>query len=365
MKRWLFPISAVVYVMVAVGCMLASSGQAETGWRARVRGVATNSKGERLAGLPMRGAAMQIQRIDWIETEYFKSIDEIAKLGCDSVLFVMDAHQENGSSSTIYMDLRLMPTPAQLGKLIEHAKEKGLRVMLMPIVLLDRPRKYTEWRGTIQPEKWEDWFESYRAMLYHFSWIAEAYGADVLVIGSELVSTEGQTAQWEETISTVRETFKGMLTYSANWDHYKEVTFWKWLDFASINSYYTLGQDSSVTVEQIKENWKPYKDKILNFQKDIDKPVLFTEVGWCSQANAAKEPWDYTKEEVPLDLDLQKRLWEAYFETWHGEPGLAGYMIWEWPPGDGGKKNRGYTPENKPAEEVIKSWLEKKAWEVK
>ena len=28
------------------------------------------------------------------------------------------------------------------------------------------------------------------------------------------------------------------------------------------------------------------------------------EVGWCSLRNAAHEPWDYTKESEPVDLDL-------------------------------------------------------------
>src|SRR3712207_7890009 len=47
---------------------------------------------------------------------------------------------------------------SQLADLIGHAKSRNLRVVLMPIVLLDRPRG-NEWRGVIKPESWDEWFE--------------------------------------------------------------------------------------------------------------------------------------------------------------------------------------------------------------
>jgi hypothetical protein len=97
------------------------------------------------------------------------------------------------------------------------------------------------------------------------------------------------------------------------------------------------------------------------------KPLLFLEIGWFSQANAAFEPWDYTKStsEEPIDQELQKRLYEGFFESWYGQPLLGGFSIWEWTPGDGGPSDAGYTPENKPAEKVLREWLAKKPWEVK
>src|SRR5580658_8721506 len=69
------------------------------------------------AGLPYRGVGMQIQRVDWID-KYEKSIDQIADLGADTVLLVVDSRQENGKSSRIYLDMRMTPTPLQLGELI-------------------------------------------------------------------------------------------------------------------------------------------------------------------------------------------------------------------------------------------------------
>jgi hypothetical protein len=34
-------------------------------------------------------------------------------------------------------------------------------------------------------------------------------------------------------------------------------------------------------------------------------------------------------------------------------------MVWSWEPGDGGPSDKGYTPENKPAEKVLREWLAK------
>ncbi len=92
---------------------------------------------------------------------------------------------------------------------------------------------------------------------------------------------------------------------------------------------------------------------------------MFLEVGWCSLANAAHEPWDYTRTSEPLDLELQRKLYEGFFRSWHGNPQFGGFMVWEWTPGEGGTSDKGYTPEGKPAEKVLREWLAKPRWEVR
>ena len=325
-------------------------------------------RGAPLTGLPYRGVGIQIQRVDWID-KYEKCIDQIADLGADTVEFVVDTRQENGTSSHIYLDMRMTPTPDQLGQLIKHAKSRNLRVILMPIVLLDAPVN-NEWRGTINPKSWDEWWDSYRAMLNHFAWIAESNGANVLVVGSELVSTEKYPEQWTRTIRLVRQVFKGQLTYSSNWDHYTSVPFWDQLDMIGMNSYWRLDENEKkekvrekVTVPQIVENWRKIQGDLLKFVRKTGKPLLFLEIGWCSLANAASEPWDYTQPDA-VDLDLQKRLYEGFFQSWYGRPELGGFSVWEWPPPDPDEA-RGYTPRGKPAEKVLREWLAKPRWEVK
>ncbi len=321
----------------------------------RAPGRAAAQRPARRLALPRRGSAGAPDRR---HRAYERNVDEIAATGADSISIVVDARQANGSSTQIFLDQRFTPNPEQLSRLIRYAKSKNLRVLLMPIVLLHNPRGQ-EWRGTLKPESWDEWFNSYRDIMKHYAIIAEGTGVDVLSVGSELVSAEGRVEQWHRTIKLVRSIYKGKLTYSANWDAYTRVQFWDQLDLVGMNSYYTLGSDSRVSIEEIVQRWRAIQRDLLAFQKRVGRPILFTEAGWCSLANAASEPWDYTRTTLPVDLELQRKLYEGFFKAWYGNPDLGGFMIWEWTPGDGGTEDKGYTPENKPAEQVLKQWLAK------
>jgi len=349
---------AIVCYLAVVGCVLVPGGKQAGPSYASAQ--STNSSAVHVplnpSDLPYRGVAIELQRVDWMD-KYKHSIDEIAAIGADTVSLVVDARQENVSSTRIYLDQRTTPSADPLIDIIKYAKGKKLRVVLMPIVLLDDPGN--DWRGTLKPTKWDAWFISYREMMTQYSWIAQAAGVDILVVGSELVSSEDKVDEWTRTISWIRGIYKGRLTYSSNWDHYKSVKIWDQLDMMGMNSYYKLGNDRNVKVEEIEQRWQDIQVDLLAFAKKIDRPILMLEAGWCSLSNAAHEPWDYTREELSADPELQQKLYEGYFRSWWGNPQMGGFMMWEWPPSEGGPEDKGYTPKNKPAEKVLREWLAK------
>ena len=368
-------VAAVVYV-AAAGCVLLTADTPPAG--SQGRSASEPADGQQPApvkaqveGLPFRGFAMQVQRIDNV-MDYGRSVDKIAEMGLDTILFVVDSKQENGASTRIFLDMRGEPSPEKLGELIDYAHSKKLRVILMPIVLLEAPSGQRDWRGSIHPEPWEDWWDSYREMEHHYAVVAERHHVELYVVGSELVTAEPSVEQWTRTIRQVRQDYHGLITYSANWDHYTTVPFWNQLDLMGMNSYYDLGYDikgshaqkNKATVEQLNHRWAELRKAILDFGKKIKKPVIMLEVGWCSMGNAVTEPWDYTQTDEPLDLDIQRRLYESYFETWYGQKGFAGFMLWSWTPNASGPQDRGYTPEGKPAEQVLRKWLAKGPWQV-
>jgi len=204
-------------------------------------------------------------------------------------------------------------------------------------------------------------------MILHYAQIAQETGVDVLVVGSELVSSEPFVDNWRHVIHSIRGVFHGKLTYSSNWDHYMMVQFWDDLDIVGMNSYWKLGpdEDPQVPVTEIKHRWEDIQKDLFEWQARIKKPILLLEAGWCSLANASYEPWDYTRTELALDLDLQKRLYEGFFESWWGKPQSAGFIMWEWTPeSPGGPTDKGYTPRGKPAADVLKEWLAKPRWKV-
>ena len=71
-----------------------------------------------------------------------------------------------------------------------------------------------------------------------------------------------------------------------------------------------------------------------------------------------------TKDELDGDLDLQKRLYEGFFNSWYGNPQLGGFMIWNWTPDGGGPDDKTYTPRGKPAYDVMKHWFAQPRWKV-
>jgi len=361
--RVLIAVAVAVYLTV-MGCVLIPGEEAVN----RPNPVSSDGSisGKRLEQ-SFRGVAMTVRYADDMKP-YHKCVDEIADAGADTLEVVVDTRQENGSSTTIWIDQRYTPSKPQLLELFAHAKKRGLKIVLMPVVLPHAP-KGQEWRGTFAPDSWDQWFDSYRVMLRHFSEICEEGKADVLVVGSELVSSEEHDAEWKKTISTARKHFpSGMLTYSANWDHYAKIRFWEQLDFIGMNSYWKLGpdKDSNVSVEEIMKRWASIQKELVNFSNAKGKPIVLLEVGWCSISNASWEPWDYTKTELRPDWDLQKRLYEGFFRSWHGNPNLGGFMIWEWlPTGDVIERDdKTYIPKGKPAYDVLKQWLGKGSWKV-
>lgn len=310
--------------------------------------------------LEYRGVAIQLA--DGIDPlgKYRPMLREIAELGADTVLFSTAAYMEHARGQAIFIESRSTPSAEKFTALIREARGLGLRVIVMPIVLLKHPRG-SEWRGVIEPPDWHKWWEDYRQVIGYFADIAREGGAEVLMVGSELISTERNTAQWVRVIELARSRFPGKLGYSANWDHFRPIQFWDKLDLVGMTSYYTLAKDKSPTVEQLVESWQPIRQDITGWAREVGKPIVLTEVGWCSQEGAASAPWNYYQNQKPTPdgHEEQRRLYEAFVRAWQDAPQLAGVIWWEWSESPGGPGDHGYTPRGKPAERVLREWFER------
>jgi hypothetical protein len=113
-------------------------------------------------------------------------------------------------------------------------------------------------------------------------------------------------------------------------------------------------------VDEIVAYWKPLKDQISEWQRQVGKPIVFTEVGWCSQEGAGMAPWDYYRNQKAsaAGLEEQRRLYEAFLQVWDGSPGVGGILWWEWSV-PAGPSDFGYSPKDKPAEQVLRQWFAK------
>ncbi len=311
---------------------------------------------------PFRGMAIQLHAGANVYDEYKSLIPEVADLGADTVLLVVHGWQTHAGTLDLHFSPQRTPSIEGVGKLLDLAAMHGLRRILMPVVLLKNPRN-GEWRGKIVPpgHDWDAWFKRYRQFLNIWADLAEKHKVEVFMVGSELIKTEAYTDRWREVIRDVRQHYRGKLGYSSNWDHYQtsKIGFWGDLDFVGMTTYYKLAKQPNPDIAEIDANWARIKREILTFQESVSKPILFTEVGWCSQEGAAKEGWNYYGNQNATDAGRREQaiLYESFMKAWTHEPSVGGIIWWEWDRSAGGNDDYGYTPRGKLAEAILRMWF--------
>lgn len=354
---------AVVFLICgAAAAQTPTSGSGKPGPLAPVVEPLLEARKRMIADLPFHGIAIQIHTADQALERYTKLIDEIAALGADTVLISVNGYQEDVDAVLIEVDAQVTPTDEVLCQLFDHAHKSGLRVILMPKILLTDPRGGA-WRGKIKPPTWDGWFNQYRQFILHYAKLAQRCNVEVFMVGSELISTEKLTDYWIESIRQVREVYHGWLAYSANWDHYTAVHFWDHLDLIGMTSYYKLADEPAPSAAELRKAWKPIKEKVLEFQKRIGKPILFAEVGWCSQEGCSVEAWNYYRQDksTPAGIEEQRLNYQVFMEVWEKTPDVGGMIWWEWTEGEAGAKDFSYSPKNKPAEKLLRDLFKRRA----
>ena len=311
-------------------------------------------------------------------TEYRHAIDALKELGFNSILILTPAFQKDGASQKVQVRFGSKDGPDrdQLIELIRYANQQEMNTVLMPAVLLTDPRG-NEWRGKIRPPRWQLWWESYFDVMDQFTNIANEAGATILCIGSELLSTEGQTSQWIKLIRHVRQQFKGPLIYSTNWDHYHVPKFWPHLDAIAINAYWDIATETNPqqpVPAALAARWAQIRKELLAFAEQQSRPVLFTEVGYPSLPWALKDPWNYLAPAgTQADHQAQVRGYTAFLETWgdlirppshlstsckvKADP-VAGLFFYEWNVRRfGGDHDTQYGVRGKPTLDLLRHWL--------
>ncbi|HEY3359123.1 MAG TPA: hypothetical protein VGQ83_38090 [Polyangia bacterium] len=280
---------------------------------------------------------------------------EIKETGAEYVSFVVSWHQQNIWSAGPEPNPKSTISDQLVVDLIKEAHRLGMRVFLFPIVDVE-DRKIGEWRGTLKPPNLEEWFRRYDKFILHYASLAAKHRVDLFSVGSELIAFEGMRQRWVGIIERVRRLYPGPLIYSANWDHYKPVTFWDRLDYVGLTGYYQLAEKPNAPLETLRASWRKVREELVPWAKTVGRPVVFTEIGYTSQVGTATHPWDYTRPD-PVDLEEQYRCYRAVYDVWRGEKWLGGIFFWNWF-GAGGPKDNYYTPKGKPAERVIREWYQ-------
>lgn len=300
-------------------------------------------------------------------TDAFKrSVDNAAAMGANYVTLIIPLYQSDKFSADVYKGGNT-PTDESLISAITYAHSKGLKVMLKPHL----ENQNFEWRANINPQNRTAWFASYGNFLAAYAKIAQDYGVEDFCIGAELISmasafvNSSNTQNWKNLISKIRGVYSGRLTYSANWgppgdsfvDEKNNIQFWDSLDYIGVAAYFNLYGDNSV--QNLKNQWEGYRQADLEpLSQRWNKPIVFTEIGYRSVEGAHLQPWNYGMG-GGYSPETQSNAYEAMFSFWSAHGFMNGVHLWDWKPypNAGGEGNTDYTPQNKPAENVIKTWF--------
>ncbi len=250
-------------------------------------------------------------------------------------------------------------TRAGAKQYIQLLQKNKVKIMLKPQIWVWRG----EFTGDMLMESEEDWKtleKTYTDFIVTYAELAQETKADIYCIGTELEEfVKNRPDYWQGLIKKVRKVYTGKLTYAANWDEYTRTPFWGQLDFIGVDAYFPLNEAQFPSQEQMQEGWQKWKTKLKAVSSEKDKPILFTEFGYRSMDYTAKKPWLVDRNEMAVNLEAQVDATKAIFEEFWKEDWFAGGFVWKWfinHEKSGGIEDNRFTPQNKPVENVIRTY---------
>ncbi len=288
-------------------------------------------------------------------------VDEVIKIHANSAAVMPFGFIRNIASPNIIFDTDRQwygETREGARQYIRLLQKNGLEVMVKPQSWIGGG----QFTGTLKMESedhWKQLEDSYKKFIMNYAEMAEEVKAPMLCIGTELENfVKNRPEFWKLLIKQIRAVYSGQLTYAANWDEYTRTPFWDQLDYIGIDAYFPLSESKTPTIDELQEGWQPWKEKISELSKAKGKPVVFTEFGYRSMDFTAKKPWLVDRNDEGVNLEAQSNAKTAIFKEFWNEDWFAGGYVWKWfiqHKKSGGELDNRFTPQNKPAQEVIKN----------
>lgn len=264
-----------------------------------------------------------------------KELDHLKDTGVEWVRIQTFLYQNNVRSSSIFVDRDETASDKSLEYIISKLHQRGFKVFFEPAVNL----KYTkngEWMGTIKPDNWDRWFESYNTFIQHYAKLAQKNEVEQFSIGVELSSTHQFKEKWEQIIDNTKKNYRGLIIFIANFDAYETVSFWDKLDTIAMNFYFPInrGDDWYLPWSQLKDKyhdpsyedllkgWQLWVNALDKWEKKINKPIVVNEIGYASQRGCTYQPWSWYLGKS--DYEEQYLAYKALFEVWSKKQTING-----------------------------------------
>jgi hypothetical protein len=299
-----------------------------------------------------------------------QSLLNMSLVGTDTVALNFWWFQNSVTSNTMAEDdSRYSSTVSSVAHAIDTIHSLGMKVLLKP--MLDVSDANNTWRAYINPSDKNQWFSNYTSFLGQFADMAQSKGVELFSIGCEMNTLEqpSNNSSWSNLIANMRSRYSGKLTYAANWGAlagnvggYQNVPWWNQLDYIGIDAYFPIADtgNNSPTLAQLQSGWQSNANAIESWRSSrglTNKQVLFTEVGYQSTDTSAQTPWgvDNSMIQHPVDLQEQADAYNALLSVMSARPWWDGAFWWSWEtnPYAGGATDGNFTPQFKPASNVL------------
>lgn len=293
---------------------------------------------------------MQSRGVPWESPTAATSLRQLRETGATWVALVPFIRLEAADSCAMRLSAAARPEP--LRQAIRQAKSAGLQVALKPQVSVP-----DAWAGRVaMPDDatWACWFGNYERLVTEMAAIAAEEGVALFVVGTELKRSE-RRPEWQGVVTAVRARFPGELSYVFHAeDDIRAFTALGALDSVGLSLYPPIGNNP----ERIRREVAVVVERLQVLQRGLRVPFWVAEVGVPSRQGAGDRPWEWD-ERAPVprrpDMTLQAVALDAWLTTLRGG-WLRGVMLWAWmsDPAAGGTQDTDFTPQNKPAEAVIR-----------
>jgi hypothetical protein len=281
------------------------------------------------------------------------SLQDLAATGANTVVFLVTAYQETSRSSAV--GARAGLTPSDLSVL--QARAHAASFALEPALKLHVDVMDGSWRGFIDPEHPELWFEAYTLFAMFWADFAQTAGFTELVVGTELATLSQREGEWRRLLQAVRSVYSGKLIYAASWDEAENIEFWDALDAVGIDFYFPIAHRPDCGRFELLAGWQPWLERLVLLHEKTGLPVMLTEIGYMSRDGAGMDPPRFDGASA-IDLEEQADLYWAALAATARESWITGIYWWNWPAlQPGGPSSSDYTPRGKPAADILR-----KAW---
>lgn len=276
----------------------------------------------------------------YLSAEGEKSVERLKEHGVNFVALVVNQFLETFHSTRIFPLNSRTQDDDELALHIDRLHKAGIRVMLKPMIdPLD-----SVWRGNIRQYRGirifadidsdtvTPWFLSYREFINRYAKLAEKCQCEFFCAGCELDGMEEHSAEWSETIRQIRELYHGTVIFNTTMDlELRDNRKWlKEVDMVGFSGYFKVGpNDRPSSLEEMRQGWIPWMEKLKEFSQWIGRPLLFAETGTRPLQGAAGITGGYNDESPTYSEQEQADYYSATLDVLDKEDWFCGSVWWK------------------------------------